>query len=118
MATRRACALRREPQCLDARAAALAPVAGVDRRLDARSRRCSLRQGLGEGELRRYCRELVVTMQAALLARYGPQGVSDAFVSTRLGGQLVSLASLPQGLDLPGLADRATWDEGRAGARG
>ena len=95
-------------------------MAGVDRRLDARIEAVLTApgRGLGEGELRRYCRELVVTMQAALLARHAPQVVSDAFLSTRLGGQLGPFGLLPQGLDLRGLVDRATWGEGRAGGRG
>ena len=109
-------ALQREPRCLEAVAAELAPLAGVDRRLDAQIEvvLSAPRQGLGEGDLRRYCRDLVVTVQAALLARHAPPIISDAFLATRLGGERGAFGLLPQGLDLRRIVDRAACGESLA----
>jgi putative acyl-CoA dehydrogenase len=53
-----------------------------------------------------------VVMQAALLVRYAPQAVSDAFCASRLAaseglaGPGVSFGTLPRGLDLGAVLGR------------
>jgi putative acyl-CoA dehydrogenase len=105
-------ALHREPRCLDVLEAELRPALGADRRLDARI------QGLldwgrsrpAEGDLRRFCRALVVTLQAALLARHAPAYVSDAFIASRFGEEAGAFGQLPADLDLQAVVARASPD--------
>jgi putative acyl-CoA dehydrogenase len=61
---------------------------------------------------RRLAGLLTVTVQAALLVRYAPQIVSDAFCASRLtagplAGPSTPFGILPQGLDLAGILARA-----------
>jgi putative acyl-CoA dehydrogenase len=48
-------------------------------------------------------------LQASLLVRHAPAEVSDAFCTSRLQGDWgMAFGTLPRGLDLRGIVDRAT----------
>jgi putative acyl-CoA dehydrogenase len=101
-------ALRREPQAVDALEAELAPARGEARLAGPIEALLAQARGpLAESELRRFCRALVVTLQAALLVRHAPGFVADAFVASRLEGRTGMFGLLPEGLDLPAIVARA-----------
>jgi putative acyl-CoA dehydrogenase len=53
-------------------------------------------------------RDLIVTLQAALLARHAPAAVSEAFCASRLNAKNGSaFGMLPRGVDFRAIADRA-----------
>jgi putative acyl-CoA dehydrogenase len=110
-------ALRREPDTVQALEAELALARGSDGRLDRRidETLASARGDLAESELRRFCRNLVVTLQAALLARHAPAAVADGFLASRIAGEGVGFGELPAGLDLKAIVERASPDEAQAG---
>jgi putative acyl-CoA dehydrogenase len=105
-------ALATSPVSLDALRAELALAAGTDRRFDRAVERLwdQLRASAGADQVaaqfdaRRLAGLLTVVTQAALLLRYAPTAVSDAFCASRLddsfGGPGVSFGILPRGLDL------------------
>jgi putative acyl-CoA dehydrogenase len=104
-------ALQREPTALEAWLAEVAPARGADPRLDR-----SIEGLLGsladleepEGRARRLAERLAVVLQGALLVRYAPAVVADAFCASRLdreGG--ATYGTLPRGVDLHALVDRA-----------
>jgi putative acyl-CoA dehydrogenase len=103
-------ALRREPQTVDALAAELAPARGADPRLDATIDKvlAAARGELAESEMRRFCRALVTTLQAALLTRFAPACVSDAFAASRLGDVGAVFGTLPSGVDTAAIVTRAS----------
>ncbi len=112
-------ALARSPGAVDAVRAELALAAGADARLDLAAERL-WRELAGltadpvgaQYQARRLAGLLTVTMQAALLVRYAPAAVSDAFCASRLGerdglcGPGVSFGTLPRGLDLAAVVGR------------
>jgi len=105
-------ALAREPGLLGAFRAELAPAAGADRRLDAAV--AALAADLADpAELEVRARRLVERMalcwQGALLVQHAPAPVADAFCAGRLdpGGAGLALGTLPRGLDLRAVVDRA-----------
>jgi putative acyl-CoA dehydrogenase len=113
-------ALERSPGSADAVVAEIDLAAGEDRRLDAASHR--LRQELKEMagatsaeaqyRARRLAGLIAVTLQAALLVRYAPAAVADAFCASRVGpeppaGPGAPFGTLPDGLDLDPVLDRA-----------
>jgi putative acyl-CoA dehydrogenase len=114
-------ALRRSPDSLDALQAELKAAAGADRRVDrAIDTLASELADLGAADpaaaalqARRLAGLMTVVTQAALLVRYAPPAVADAFCASRLdsiggfGGPGVSFGMLPRGLDLPPILDRA-----------
>lgn len=102
-------ALRREPQTLDALEAELQPGRGADDRLDAAINRTlsAARTLRSEAGLRRLCRDLTVTLQAALLARHAPTPVADGFLASRLGDTCGAFGLLPDGVELQAILDRA-----------
>lgn len=62
-----------------------------------------------ESQARALVRDLVLSLQAALLIKHAPSGVADAFCASRLEGEGGSVfGALPGGLDLRGIAERAT----------
>ena len=88
---------------------ALIPV-GADGRLDAAIDTVSdsLLLRPGEADLRGFCQELTLTLQAALLARHAPPAVADAFIASRLGrsdGRV--FGTLPSGCDVRAIVERA-----------
>jgi putative acyl-CoA dehydrogenase len=113
-------ALARSPQAAEAVLAEIGRAAGADRRLDAAAGR--LRGDLAEataagpaaGHLaRRLAGQLTVVLQAALLARFGPAPVADAFCASRLDpaaggpGPAAPFGMLPGGLALPAILSRS-----------
>ena len=62
-----------------------------------------------EAQARALVRDLVLGMQAALLLKYAPAAVADAFCASRLGGEGGgAFGTLPRGLDLRAIVERAT----------
>jgi putative acyl-CoA dehydrogenase len=62
-----------------------------------------------ESQARVLVRDLVLALQAALLIKHSPAAVADAFCASRLGGEGGgAFGTLPRGLDLRALAERAT----------
>jgi len=113
-------ALRQQPAVADAVAAELARAAGADRRLDGAAGR--LRQAVAsvsaasdddaQYAARRLAGMITVTLQAALLVRYAPAAVADAFCASRLDapatlGPGVPFGTLPAGAALGKILDRA-----------
>jgi putative acyl-CoA dehydrogenase len=61
-----------------------------------------------ESQARVLVRDLVLALQAALLIKYSPPPVADAFCASRLGGEGGgAFGTLPRGLDLRAIAERA-----------
>ena len=61
--------------------------------------------GAGTGLL---ARRVAVLLQAALLVRFAPVAVSDAFCATRFDGMEGVFGALPSGLDVKTHVERAT----------
>ncbi|MFF8593437.1 acyl-CoA dehydrogenase family protein [Streptomyces sp. NPDC015220] len=104
-------ALRREPQVLDAYLREVARARGADHRLDAAIKDLLTEfadlDGV-EARARRLVERLALVLQGALLVRYAPPEVSDAFCASRLGGDWgAAFGTLPHTLDLASLVDRA-----------
>ncbi|HET7018941.1 MAG TPA: acyl-CoA dehydrogenase family protein [Streptosporangiaceae bacterium] len=129
-------ALRRSPDTLEALRAELALAGGSDRRIDraigelerelaevaaidpgSAGQHGAGQHGAGQhgaqSRARRLAGLVTVVTQAALLARYAPSAVSDAFCASRLdssggfGGPGVSFGMLPRGLELLPILERA-----------
>jgi putative acyl-CoA dehydrogenase len=70
-----------------------------------------LQKDLGEADevsARRLVERLALALQASLLVRHAPAYVSDAFCASRLGGDWgIAFGTLPRGLDLRAVIDRA-----------
>jgi putative acyl-CoA dehydrogenase len=61
-----------------------------------------------ESQARSFVRDLVLALQAALLIKHSPPAVADAFCASRLEGEGGSaFGTLPRGLDLRSIAERA-----------
>src|SRR5215475_1901107 len=113
-------ALARSPGSVDALRVELDKAAGANRTLDASARRLwgtlgeiSSDPTTGPYRARALAGLLTCVMQAALLTRFAPTHVSDAFCASRLAGQEVgaggpgvTFGTLPPGLDLAGIIDR------------
>ncbi len=106
-------AIAKQPECVDALVAELAPARGRDAKLDAYAGRLvdELRRADElEGQARRLAQAIAVSMQAALLFRFAPEYVADAFCSSRLtpssfgGGAFGGLAA---NADFGAIIDRA-----------
>jgi putative acyl-CoA dehydrogenase len=110
-------ALARTPDCAGALLAEVDLAAGGDRRLDAavaelRQQLARLEPATGQAQARRLAGLIAVTLQAALLVRHAPGPVADAFCGSRLaaaaiGGPGAPFGTLPDGLDVDGILDRA-----------
>ena len=62
-----------------------------------------------ESQARVLVRDLVLALQAALLIKHSPPAVADAFCASRLGAENGgAFGTLPRGLDLRAIAERAT----------
>ncbi|MFJ9432919.1 acyl-CoA dehydrogenase family protein [Streptomyces sp. NPDC101490] len=104
-------ALRTEPAALDALLREVGAARGADHRLDR-----AIRELLGEladldgveARARRLAERLALVLQGALLVRWAPPEVADAFCAARLGGDGGgAFGTLPHTLDLRSLVDRA-----------
>jgi putative acyl-CoA dehydrogenase len=61
-----------------------------------------------ESQARVLVRDLVLALQGALLEKYSPPAVADAFCASRLdAGANSAFGTLPRGLDLHAIAERA-----------
>ena len=109
-------ALTRQPETAEAFFAELDQAAGADRRLDQAIIR--LRKELSdpsEAQARRLAEAMTLTLQGALLVRFGHPAVADAFAASRLaddsggpGGWGRAYGTLPSGTDCAAIIDRAT----------
>ncbi|MEV5170115.1 acyl-CoA dehydrogenase family protein [Streptomyces flaveolus] len=104
-------ALQREPGALDACLTEIGRAHGADHRLDraVKDLFAELADLDGvEGRARRLVERLALVLQGSLLVRYAPPEVADAFCASRLGGDHgASFGTLPAGLDLESVVDRA-----------
>jgi putative acyl-CoA dehydrogenase len=105
-------ALSREPEVLDAWITEVGQAAGADPRLDAAITRTLelLADSAGaEVQARRLASQMAVCLQGALLVRYAPAEVADAFCASRLGSEYAgTLGTLPAGLDFAAIVERTT----------
>ncbi|MDA8370374.1 MAG: acyl-CoA dehydrogenase family protein [Nocardiopsaceae bacterium] len=103
-------AMARQPEGVEAFLAELAPAEGADARFDAAVKRLHAELAdLAEIEFRaRGLVELMaLTLQAALLIRYSPTPVADAFVASRLNGDWGRVfGTLPPTVDTAAIIDR------------
>jgi putative acyl-CoA dehydrogenase len=60
-----------------------------------------------EAQARALTRDLVLALQAALLIKYAPPAVADAFCASRLAGDSSAFGLLPRGIDLRAIVERA-----------
>jgi len=101
----------REAECLPAVRAELESARGGDRRLDAFARALEselARPEDAEVRARRSVERLALALQGALLVRFAPAPVADAFCASRLGGEGgLGFGTLPVGLDLAAILARA-----------
>ncbi|MFE0856526.1 acyl-CoA dehydrogenase family protein [Streptomyces mutabilis] len=104
-------ALGREPAALDAYLTEVGAARGADHRLDAAIRDLLTELadlGAAEGRARRLVERLALVLQGALLVRYAPPEVADAFCAARLGGDGgAAFGTLPPTLDLASVVERA-----------
>ncbi len=120
-------ALARSPGSADALLAETDLAAGGDQRLDIAFTRLrdelkgaaaamegagEVGPGQGQYRARRLAGLIAVTLQASLLVRHSPAAVADAFCASRLGsepsaGPAEPFGTLPDGVDLPPVLDRA-----------
>jgi putative acyl-CoA dehydrogenase len=81
-------ALERTPESADAIRAELARARGADARLDRYVGRLdSMLASTTEAQARRLAEMIVLAMQGALLVRFAPPAVADAFCASRLAGE-------------------------------
>ncbi|MFF0199910.1 acyl-CoA dehydrogenase family protein [Streptomyces sp. NPDC005017] len=104
-------ALRREPAALNAFLQEVGRARGADHRLDAAIKALLTELADLEGveaRARRLVERLALVLQGALLVRYAPPAVADAFCAARLGGDGgAAFGTLPHTLDLASIVERA-----------
>ncbi|WP_030195720.1 acyl-CoA dehydrogenase family protein [Streptomyces sp. NRRL S-87] len=103
--------LQREPAALNAFLQEVGRARGADHRLDAAIRGVLTEladlEGI-EARARRLAERMALVLQGALLVRWAPPAVADAFCASRLGGDRgASFGTLPHTLDLGAVVDRA-----------
>ncbi|MDT9698909.1 acyl-CoA dehydrogenase family protein [Streptomyces sp. P17] len=104
-------ALRREPDALDAYLQEIGRARGADHRLDAAIKDLLTEladlEGV-EGRARRVTERLARVLQGALLVRFAPPEVADAFCASRLGEDGgATFGTLPSTLNLGAVVDRS-----------
>jgi putative acyl-CoA dehydrogenase len=105
--------LARRPDAVAAVLEELAAAGGGDARLDraaaALARELAADPAASEAGARRLVERLAVLLQGALLVRHGHPAVADAFCATRVAGDRgAAFGTLPPGLDLAAIVERAT----------
>jgi putative acyl-CoA dehydrogenase len=104
-------ALRREPQALNAYLQEVGQARGADHRLDAAIKDLLTELADLEGaeaRARRLAERFALVLQGALLVRFAPPEVADAFCASRLGGDGgAAFGALPGTLDLEAIVERA-----------
>ncbi|MEU4348412.1 acyl-CoA dehydrogenase family protein [Streptomyces sp. NPDC023838] len=104
-------ALQREPHALDAYLQEVGQARGADHRLDGAIK--DLLTELAdldgvEARARRLVERMALVLQGALLVRWAPPEVADAFCASRLGGDWgTAFGTLPHTLDLGAVVERA-----------
>ncbi len=113
-------ALSREPRTLEALFEELQAARGVDARLDRFV--AGLRGRFGDADTLEYRARAVVgdlaaALQASLLVRFGHPAVADAFTASRLAERGSACGTLPAGVDVAAIVERAlpARDRERAG---
>ncbi|GAA3226835.1 acyl-CoA dehydrogenase family protein [Actinocorallia longicatena] len=105
-------AMAKEPETLEAFFAEVELASGADGNLDAAIRQAKdslLDLGTIELRARRIAERFALILQASLLVRHGHPAVADAFCASRLGGDWgIAFGTLPPGLNLATIIDRAT----------
>jgi putative acyl-CoA dehydrogenase len=105
-------AMARSPESLEAFFAEVDLARGSDRRLDAfiDHVRGELREPAEiEARARRIVERLALALEASLLVRHGDPAIADAFLASRIAGDAgLAFGTLPQGLDLGRILERAT----------
>ncbi|MFI1715705.1 acyl-CoA dehydrogenase family protein [Streptomyces sp. NPDC053513] len=104
-------ALRTEPAALDALLREVGAARGADHRLDRAIRGLLVEladlEGI-EARARRLTERIALVLQGALLVRWAPPEVADAFCAARLGGDGgAAFGTLPHTLDLRAVVERA-----------
>ncbi|KUF16492.1 MULTISPECIES: acyl-CoA dehydrogenase family protein [Streptomyces] len=104
-------ALQREPAALDAFLQEVGAARGADHRLDGAIKALLTEladlDGI-EARARRLVERMALVLQGALLVRYAPPAVADAFCASRLGGDWgAAFGTLPHSLDLGAVVERA-----------
>jgi putative acyl-CoA dehydrogenase len=103
-------ALQRTPEAGEALRAELAPARGTEARLDRFLERLdsTLAARPGEAQARRLAEMLVLAVQGALLVRFAPPAVADAFCASRLASDRSgAFGTLPAGIDAAAIVERA-----------
>ena len=102
-------AMGREPESVAALIAELREATGTDRRYDAFVGALADRfaKPIVEADARSLCEGLGVALQASLLVRHAPGFVADAFCAGRLAGEGRCYGTLPTGVDVDALVERA-----------
>ena len=107
-------ALEREPDAAAAFLAELDRAKGGDRRLDAAIAKLKdliALKSVREHDMRRVTETMALTLQGALLARFAPPAVADAFCASRLGGDWGrTYGTLPAGVAFDDVIARACPD--------
>jgi putative acyl-CoA dehydrogenase len=104
-------AVGRNPESVEAFFAEIAVAEGAEPRLDAYA--AKLRAELAdptevEARARRLVERMALALQGSLLVRHGHPAVTGAFVTSRLEGDHgLAFGTLPPGVDLPAIVDRA-----------
>lgn len=104
-------ALQREPHALDAFLQEVGQARGADHRLDGSIKNLLTEladlDGI-EARARRLVERMALVLQGALLVRWAPSEVADAFCASRLGGDWgTAFGTLPHTLDLGAVVERA-----------
>jgi len=106
-------AIGRDTRCIEALAAELAPARGRDAAFDAYASRLvdDLAQpALAEGESRLLTQRIALAVQGALLLRFAPEPVAQAFCASRLAGAGFgggAVGNLPGNVDFATIVARA-----------
>jgi putative acyl-CoA dehydrogenase len=107
--------LARQPEGVAALLDELAPARAAEPRLERAAAACERELGGAadpvalQAGARRLVERLAVLLQAALLVRHGHPAVADAFCASRVAGDRgAAFGTLPPGLDLAAIVERAT----------
>jgi putative acyl-CoA dehydrogenase len=102
--------LARQPESVAALLDEVAPARAAEPRLERAA--AAVERELAAADpagARRLVERLAVLLQGALLVRHGHPAVADAFCASRVGGDHgAAFGTLPPGLDLPTIVERAT----------
>lgn len=105
-------AMVREPEGTSAFVAECSLATGGDRRLDRHladleARLAGEGDAFDEWQARRLVEDMGIALQASLLVRHSPPEVADAFCAARLGERGRAFGTIPAGLDVDAVLDRA-----------